>query len=59
MIKEILDENNIEESVDIDDIFKKAMSDMKDINTLIDKAIKNKDKKALDNLVKDLAKIKK
>ena len=47
----------LKEIVENDDNFNKAMASIKEINKLIDKAIKNKDQKTLDTLSKDLAKI--
>ena len=58
MLKEIL-EQDVQEGLDVDAIFKNAMKDMEEINKIIDKAIKEKDQKKLDSIAKSLAKIKK
>jgi hypothetical protein len=51
MLKEILTENITEGN------FEKAQAQIKEINDMIDKAIKDKDKKTLDILSKELDKI--
>jgi hypothetical protein len=51
MLKEILTENISEGN------FEKAQAQIKEINDMIDKAIKDKDKKTLDILSKELDKI--
>ena len=52
MIKEIL-----LEEIFLEGAFEDAMENMKAINKMIDKAIKDKDQKTLDSLGKDLGKI--
>ena len=62
MIKEILLEaknTNPEAKDAFDAMFKDSMDTLKEIDKMIDKAIKNKDHKKLDSIAKDLAKIKK
>ena len=55
MLREILEEDKATSA--FDNMFKDSMKDLEDISKLIDKAKKDKNKKVLDQLSKDLGKI--